>query len=271
MRLVWDSNGRDGRFVEDDYVARDGETIRTPMYLMDSKPRDRVQLVDTFQLDGASLDQFRPGYRTIGDCAPHSSARDTYVRDLQSAWKMDARKRKPPEPDEPDNDDDQDEQDARQKDARGFARRSPEGSRSGGSNQEKNPHQGPQAQGYDARLDGERRRLDDIRKPSLEARADYVRRLQDDWRRPATLLPSQFPKERTTNAPRRNAGLSTRDGGEPSMDEFYRKRDQALSEAWKSPLGRCDPNRASSIELERMSTTFETRTSPPISSPGDRA
>jgi hypothetical protein len=71
-------------------------------------------------------------------------------------------------------------------------------------------------------------------------------------------------KERTTNVPRRNAGLSTRDGGVPpsaeKVDDIQAKRDEAwnsyrnqLSEAWKSPVGRLDPNRAAVIEQQATS------------------
>jgi hypothetical protein len=75
---------------------------------------------------------------------------------------------------------------------------------------------------------------------------------------------------------------SARDAAQPDLgtrpEEIQARRDAAwksytdqLSNAWKSPVGRLDPNRAGAIEAERMSATFETRTSPPISSPGDRA
>jgi hypothetical protein len=180
-RIVWDSNGRDGRWVGDDDVIEDGGRVHVPMILMDSKRRDRVQLVDTFKVDDANLDLHRPGYRVLGDktAVAHnnirSSARAEMIDRATNSWRMDARKRKP-EPDDPDEDNNgnDDEQDARSKDARSFARRSPEGSRSWGPNQENNSHQGSQAQGYDARLDGERFRLDDIRRPAIEAWADYV-------------------------------------------------------------------------------------------------
>ena len=112
------------RFDEDD-VARDGETVRRPMLLMDSDDRaGRVMLSDTFKLDRPTklrdLELHRPGYRTIesgqnfthfpdarrkkrdededepdfGASAektedvrrPSIAARDAYVAGLQSAW-----------------------------------------------------------------------------------------------------------------------------------------------------------------------------------------
>jgi hypothetical protein len=246
-RIVWDS-ATDGHWAPDS-VAKDGETVRTPMMLFDSN-KPRVNLTDTYALDGVDLDQFRPGFRTIGDAATRDlgrNARDAYVRDLQSAWKMDARKRKPdPEPDEPDEDEngDDDEQDARKKDARGFARPSQE-----------NPHQSSQAQGSHDRLGGQRHRIDDIRRPSIQARQEMIRSLQDAWKRPGGYQATPDPKERTTNAPRRNAGLSTRDGGQPMADvtpsELQARKDKAysdyctsLSNAWKSPAGQVRPQSA---------------------------
>jgi hypothetical protein len=184
MRIKWlDAEKTDGRWVGDDDVIEDGGRVHIPMMLFDS---NRTRLVDTFQLDGASLDQFRPGYRLLGDKARETvrNARQDMIDRATNAWRMDARKRKPPEPDEDDDDDeDQDEADARKKDARGFARRSPEGSRSGGPDQENNSHQGPQAQGSHDRLDGRRDRRDDLRRGALEARAAYVRDLQTAWKR----------------------------------------------------------------------------------------
>jgi hypothetical protein len=73
---------------DDDDVARDGETVRGPMLLMDSADRaGRLTLTDTFKLDRPvkirDLELHKPGYRTI-----------------------DARKRKPRD-DDPDEDDDE--------------------------------------------------------------------------------------------------------------------------------------------------------------------
>jgi hypothetical protein len=168
-RIKWGANGRDGRWVPDD-VIEDKKTLRVPMILFDS---NRTALRDTFQLDGADLDQFRPGFRMISDAqrAAVSNARAEMIDRATNAWRMDARKRKP-EPDEDDDEDDQDESDARAKDARGFARRSQEGSHAGRH----------QAAHTDARLDGQRFRLDDLRKPSILAREEMIRKLQDAWK-----------------------------------------------------------------------------------------
>jgi hypothetical protein len=170
-RIKWDANGRDGRWVPDD-VIEDKKGVRVPLYLQDS---NRTQLTDTFQLDGASLDQFRPGYRVLGD---KTVVRDNNIRNLAraemidratNAWKMDARKRKP----EPDEDDDDDE--------------NGNGAADGRRRQAHNPHQGQAPQGQDARLDGQRFRIDDIRRPSIEARDAWIRQMSDAWRHPAGL------------------------------------------------------------------------------------
>jgi hypothetical protein len=260
MRIKWlDAEKTDGRWVDDDEVIPDGGRVHVPLMLCDS----RRNLVDTFKLDGAALDQFRPGFRTIADNvgAPNnirSAARDTYVRDLQSAWKMD-RKRKPPDDDE-DPDDDE----------------NGNGAADGRRHEKNNPHQRPAHQSQDARLDGDRFRIDDIRRPSIDAWATYVRDLQSAWKRPAD------PIARTYEPHRPFVPRSARDAAQPDQgtrpEDVQARRDAAwksytdqLSNAWKSPVGRLDPNRAGVIERERMSTTFETRTSPPISSPGDSA
>jgi hypothetical protein len=138
VKIKW-RNQHDGYLVENDGdVAKDGETVHTRMMMFDS------------------MSGRRPGYATLTDemIAKRQEARQGMIDRATSAWRMDA-KRKPPDDDEdPDNDDDQDEQDARSRDARRFARRSQEGSRSGGPNQENNSHQGPQAHGSHDRLDG---------------------------------------------------------------------------------------------------------------------
>jgi hypothetical protein len=87
------------------------------------------------------------------------------------------------------------------------------------------------------------------------------------------------PIARTYGPHRPFVPRSTRDAAQPDLggrpEDIQARRDASytdqLSNAWKSPVGRCDPNRAAPIERERMAQTFETRTSPPLSSPGDRA
>jgi hypothetical protein len=100
---------RDAYRFEDDDIARDGETVRRPMLLMDSDDSGRVTLTDTFKLDRPvkirDLELHKPGYRTldarkrkppddedededdIDDVrAPSIKARDAYVRSLSDAW-----------------------------------------------------------------------------------------------------------------------------------------------------------------------------------------
>jgi hypothetical protein len=250
-RIVWDS-ARDGHWVDENDEIKNGTTLRVRMQDMPFLRDGRTQLTDTFKVDDAGLDQFRPGYRQLGDKARETvrNARQEMIDRATSAWRMDARKRKP-EPDEDDDDDENGNNDARA--------------------QEKNPHQRPATQSAHDRQHFSDRRLDDIR-------AEMIQRLTDAWKSAAT----PNPKERTTNVPRRNAGLSTRDGAEPDAgsrpDDLQAKRDEAwnsyrasLSEAWKSPVGRLDPNRAGVVERERMAATFESRSSPSLPSPGDRA
>jgi hypothetical protein len=249
MRLVWDS-ATDGHWVDNNDEVEDGTTLRVRMqempFLRDSKP---TQLTDTFHVDDADLDAHRPGYRILGDKARETvrNARQEMIDRTTSAWRMDdARRRKADPDDEDDDDDDEDQQDARSRDARKFARPSQEGSHAGRH----------QAANQDARLGATGSSLLDIRRPALEARAAYVRDLQTAWRRPATqVTPDPI---RRTYEPKRAIGprsakpqLAPRDGAQPDlggrpedMEEFYRKRDLALSEAWKTPTGRMTPQTA---------------------------
>jgi hypothetical protein len=223
-RIVWDS-ATDGHWVDDNDEIEDGKTIRVPMatmpFLRDSK---RTQLTDTFRVDGVDLDLHRPGHRLLDapSRAAVSNARQEMIDRACNGWK-DLRHAGSPRTD------------AVQTDAHRNARPSQE-----------NSHQRPAHQGYDAGLGGERFRLDDIRRPSLEARADYVRRLQDAWRSPATtLLP--LPETRT-GLPRANERHSVRDvtpaEHQARRDKAYQSYCTELSNAWRSPAGQVRPQPA---------------------------
>jgi hypothetical protein len=91
MRIEW-RNQTDGQFVEDDDEVGDVETVRVPMYLMDDAAK------------------FRPGYVQLSDeqIAKRRASRDRFIRDLNSAWRMDLRKRDDDDDDDPDDDDNND-------------------------------------------------------------------------------------------------------------------------------------------------------------------
>ena len=72
------------RKAEDDDIVADGESVRCPIYLMDT-----VQAQFAF-----GADDHRPGYRAMaGDAAVRDArtaardARETWIKDLTSAWK----------------------------------------------------------------------------------------------------------------------------------------------------------------------------------------
>ena len=72
------------REAEDDDIVADGESVRCPIYLMDT-----VQAQFAF-----GADDHRPGYRAMaGDAAVRDArtaardARETWIKDLTSAWK----------------------------------------------------------------------------------------------------------------------------------------------------------------------------------------
>jgi hypothetical protein len=340
-RIKWDANGRDGKWVDDGYVAKDGETIRTPMFLQDS---NRTQLRDTFALDGADLGQFHPGYRVLGDAqrAAVRNARDRWIADMSSAWKMDARKRKPPDDDEDEDNNDEDEN--------GTGDRHPKKADDAGRYQAAD--RDARQYGSDPRRDG----LDALRRPALEARAAWIRalgdawrttggnhdagvarfrlertqalgeagsssadrngreiqkaveasssgpgkpamsatdascasanvayaesvkRLQDAWKRPGGYQPTPDPFQRTYGQKRPIEPRFSTDGAQPDLGNIQARRDAAwnsykdqLSNAWKSPAGRLDPNRASGVEAERRAQTFENRNPPLPPSPGNGA
>jgi hypothetical protein len=257
-RIVWDSNGRDGKWVDDpDRVLDEGETLHVPLWLQDS---NRAQLRDAVEVP--DLYQSRPGYRDkVRDSV--RNARAEMIDRACNAWK-DLRHAGSPQTD------------AHRADRALAPRPSQE-----------NSHQGPPAAaGADDRLraaDHRRDDLADIRKPALQAYTEYVRRLQDNWRhppRPATqVIPDPIARTYGPQVP--IEPRSTTDGAPPSLqatEDIQAKRDaiwnsyrDSLSNAWKSPVGRLDPSRAAPIERERMAQTFETRSSPPTSSPGDGA
>jgi hypothetical protein len=263
-RIKWDRNGRDGKWVDGpDRVLDEGETLRVPLFLQDSK---RTQLRDTFRLDDAGLDHFRPGYRMLGDKARETvrNARQEMIDNATNAWRMDGRKRKPPDDDEDEDNYDEDEN--------GTGDRHPKKADDAGCYQ---------AADRDARQYGSDRLRDDIRRRSIEARAAWIRALGDAWKRPGGYQPTPDPFQRTYGQKRPIEPRSVSNGGRPmadaTPDDIQARRDAAwnsykdqLSNAWRSPAGRADPNRAAGVEAERQALTFETRGGS-VPSPGNDA
>jgi hypothetical protein len=218
-RLVWDS-ATDGHWVDDNDEIEDGKTIRVRMaempFLRDSK---RTHLTDTFRVDGIDLNLHRPGHRLIADLATRgsvSSARQEMIDRACNGWK-DLRHAGSPRTD------------AVQTDAHRNARPSQE-----------NPHQRPQAEGQDARLDGQRHRLDDIRRPSTDAWAAYVRDLQTAWKkRPADPIARTYEPHRPFVP--RSARDATPDELQARKDKAYSDYCSELSNAWRSPAGQRKP------------------------------
>jgi hypothetical protein len=81
MKLKW-LNKTDGQWIDEDEVVEDGGTVHVPLMLCDSMAGQR---------SGYAL-------LTADQVAKRQEARDGYIRDLNSAWRMDA-KRKPPDDD----------------------------------------------------------------------------------------------------------------------------------------------------------------------------
>jgi hypothetical protein len=109
---------RDGYYIDPEIA--DGDSVKVPVMLCDGPPRKWKGWVSPLtDAEVKLLDAHRSGFRTIDQVTDHQrkagaeiardgarSAREDYLRDLNSAWEMD--KRKPP-PD--DDDDDEDEVD----------------------------------------------------------------------------------------------------------------------------------------------------------------
>jgi hypothetical protein len=83
----WPGDGLLGE-LSDFAVARDGQSVRVPMLWMDS-----------------SMAGHRNGYALLTDeqVAKRQEARSAYVRDLSSAWRLDAKRKKPDDEDEDDD------------------------------------------------------------------------------------------------------------------------------------------------------------------------
>jgi hypothetical protein len=108
MKINKHKHKRDGRWI-DDYEVEDGSEVRVPIMLADSAPRKWPGWVSPLSdAEVKLLDQHKSGFRTTDQITDHQakagteiardgvrSAREAYLRDLNSAWKLD--KRKPPD------------------------------------------------------------------------------------------------------------------------------------------------------------------------------
>jgi hypothetical protein len=115
------------RDIEDFEVIPDGSLVRVPLNLADSfrvKNRQRFGELAALDADDRALLGHRPGYTQLTDAmvAKRQATRADYIRDLNSAWRMD--KRKPSDDDDDDDDDrpDNDRSRERSTDARADAR-----------------------------------------------------------------------------------------------------------------------------------------------------
>jgi hypothetical protein len=206
------------RFDDDDDLifpaARDGESIRVPVYLMDS------------------MAGFRPGFVRVSDAyvAVRRAARDAYIRDLTSAWKDGGRVRHREPPDDEDNL--RRERDRREypRDARRFT-----------------------AEAYDV-ADAARtasylamcQRLTDAWKqtPNRDWGQPDMGSRPEEQRREIRQIASR---------PDPNESLVRSGGNAPSpgdRERMYAQRNHDLENAWRM-MGRTDPNKAGQIENQR--------------------
>jgi hypothetical protein len=179
-------------FDDDDDEIADGQTLRVPALLMDSN---------------AMLGR-RPGYAALSDdqVAKRQSARDSYIADLNSAWRMD--KRKPP-PDDDENGDDDDEEN----NDRGRSRRT------------------------------DSRSLDAARAEAQAARDAMVKGLSNAWRNPPGVAPPK-PTQQVGAGAAGMVGPGPNNPGAGSIKEaeaaleadrqkIHKQFSAGLSEAWR--------------------------------------
>jgi hypothetical protein len=196
MKIKWASK-HDGYLVPDDEVVEDGHTIHVPLMLCDS------------------MAGRRPGYAQLTDeqVAQRRAPRDRYIRDLNSAWRMD---RKPP--DDSDDDPDDDPDDDNNDNGRGGAR-------------------------------PRRRNSEDAqvaaRKAATLAYDQMVKRAENAWRRPVGPVRDNGDPDMSSSAETMpHLRIENADDVQAKRDRIYQDYTTRLSEAWKNPPGVMRPQGA---------------------------
>ena len=256
---------------DDDYEVADGNSVRRPLFLIDSFAVDDVDL----------LRRHQPGFRIMGDAdrSKVNDARSLMIRRAESAWARDAN---PPQFTCPechgtgkDPDDDSGKTDCDMCGGTGSIR----GPNIGSSSQRRDPGKYPDA---DLRLD--RRRSDDAQVTDARRLAydGYVKRLTQAWKhrpardanQPDNSSPPEIMRRYLHGAPAPHddpAGAMRHHlGGEPdennaeglmrrrmrgdvgpdagARERAYAQRKANLENAWR---GQSDPRRAGKIEAQR--------------------
>jgi hypothetical protein len=221
------------RFDSDE--VEDGGTVRVPIMMCDSPrrwPGYASPLTDAQVADMLALHQ--PGYRTasnlsnIGslDAARDAarSARDAYVRDLNEAWRMDAKRRRKTESNE---EEDPDEEEVEETDSR--RTRSAADVRT-------------------AAYDGYVKRLTEAWKPSrpVNPTAAFAR----VGFRPPARDAAEPDNASSAEIMRRHLRTEPDDDLQQRKDKAYADYVARISEAWRSPPGGADPGAATRIERQ---------------------
>jgi hypothetical protein len=216
---------RDGRWI-DDVVVDEGAEVRVPAMLMDGRPKGWVSPLTDAQVK--LLDQHKTGFRTIDQVTDRTglsdlktardgarSAREDYLRDLNSAWKTDARRKR----DDPDDDPDDPDDPAEDALDREFG--------------------ADRARAIRAREAYERRLRDAWRTPAPSLAA-HPGKLATELRRP-----NADTAERHASASGPGPAATLSPGGVPDPDDPQKRRDAAwaeysnsLSQAWKNGASR---------------------------------
>jgi hypothetical protein len=203
---------RDGRWLAD--IVADGEQISVPLHLCDTARRDLVLGFGALAAaDAASL--HRPGFRRSADSADlatRDAARSRWLADMNSAWRMDAKRRA-----DPDEDDDEDDE---------------------ANLRHESPSTDVRAPARKAR-DAYRRWLDDesgldVRAPAIRARDRWVRSLQDAWRTPSRDAVEAGPGPAAT-MPAPRAGPAPKRPVPDTREQQYAQRCADLENAWRGP------------------------------------
>jgi phage terminase large subunit-like protein len=218
----------DDAYLDEDDVARDGEVVRCPIFLMDAVQR---------AVAGVDLSDHQPGFRRANDAARGAvrSARSRWVRSLNDAWRgpLDARRKRYEDPEEPEGTEGQyNEQDPR-KIGKSALTNEPDDE---DDDEPNNPRR---------RLRTDARSISDARAAATASYHRMCARLRDAWRTPSRdagepdaaeeLLARHLRTEEDDDAQRKR------------NDAWMRYRDQ-LSNAWQQ--GRTDPTAATRIERQ---------------------